>query len=223
MYKGTFGGRPAIYKQRFAKSYRHPVLDNRLNTQRMLRVLPGDAHASAAQEARCIVKAWRGGVPTPTVYHVDPTKGLLVMEFVEGCTAKEALLAQKVSVGEAAHRGRSDFAEALGEMIGELVARLHAHGVIHGDLTTSNIIVAREAGGLVLIDFGLSGVSSSVEDRAVDLYVLERAILSTHPEHGALLFALIVNAYGRALPSSKATLSKLAEVQLRGRKRDMSG
>lgn len=33
----------------------------------------------------------------------------------------------------------------------------------------------------VLIDFGLSYVSVMPEDKAVDLYVLERAFSSTHP------------------------------------------
>jgi len=32
-----------------------------------------------------------------------------------------------------------------------------------------------------MIDFGLSSNSTMIEDRAVDLYVLERAFISTHP------------------------------------------
>jgi TP53 regulating kinase-like protein len=50
----------------------------------------------------------------------------------------------------------------------------------------------------VLIDFGLSFQSSLVEDKAVDLYVLERAFASTHPASEPL-FALVVDAYGREL------------------------
>ena len=33
-----------------------------------------------------------------------------------------------------------------------------------------------------MIDFGLSYLKKSVEDKAVDLYVLEKAFISTHPE-----------------------------------------
>lgn len=53
-------------------------------------------------------------------------------------------------------------------------------GVIHGDLTTSNMIYKDDQ--IYLIDFGLSYVKTSIEDRAVDLYVLERAFISTHPQ-----------------------------------------
>jgi len=84
---------------------------------------------------------------------------------------------------------------ALQANLGKMLARLHACNIVHGDLTTSNIMVrdneeggATTAGGdagattsLVLIDFGLSYSSTLLEDKAVDLYVLERAFLSTHP------------------------------------------
>jgi len=84
---------------------------------------------------------------------------------------------------------------ALQANLGKMLARLHACNIVHGDLTTSNIMVrdneeggAATAGGdagattsLVLIDFGLSYSSTLLEDKAVDLYVLERAFLSTHP------------------------------------------
>ncbi len=61
-----------------------------------------------------------------------------------------------------------------------MVAQLHNHNFIHGDLTTSNFLVEAATGDLVLIDFGLTVVSSSAEDMGVDLYVLERAFISTH-------------------------------------------
>jgi TP53 regulating kinase-like protein len=70
---------------------------------------------------------------------------------------------------------------------------MHLAQVVHGDLTTSNMMLRRSQSSsttdspdlpyeVVMIDFGLSSVSVLPEDRAVDLYVLERAMLSTHPE-----------------------------------------
>lgn len=59
---------------------------------------------------------------------------------------------------------------------------MHNHNFIHGDLTTSNFLIEKSTGDLVLIDFGLTTVSSSSEDMGVDLYVLERAFISTHVE-----------------------------------------
>ena len=71
--------------------------------------------------------------------------------------------------------------------IGEIVAKLHNNNFIHGDLTTSNFLIEESTGDLVLIDFGLTTVSSSAEDMGVDLYVLERAIISTHVQASDLV------------------------------------
>lgn len=131
------------------------------------------------------------------------------MELINGDTCKQAIINGIESL------------EKLGKDIGTIIAKLHSNDIIHGDLTTSNILL-RE-GLPVLIDFGLSSVSNSIEDRAVDLYVLERAISSTHPEIESDLFNTIIQEYGIHVTNSKNTLAKLAAVQLRGRKRDMSG
>lgn len=131
------------------------------------------------------------------------------MEYIDGITVKHTLLAN-----ESAH-------EAIAHRIGQVIAALHSCNIIHGDLTTSNILLRN--GECIMIDFGLSSISTSVEDRAVDLYVLERAILSTHPTIGAAFFARILHAYADKVSNSKTTLAKLAEVQKRGRKRDMIG
>ena len=71
-----------------------------------------------------------------------------------------------------------------------MVAKLHNHNYIHGDLTTSNFMIEDGTGDLVLLDFGLTTVSSSAEDMGVDLYVLERAFLSLH-DHAAELVLLV--------------------------------
>ena len=140
------------------------------------------------------------------------------MEYVESVTAKqvinEDLLLRKV----------------VAEQIGVLIAASHCSDLIHGDLTTSNIIFRRAAGNVavspeaVLIDFGLAQVSNLVEDKAVDLYVLERALLSTHPGSQEL-FDMILDTYARYPQNTDArtVLAKLAEVQMRGRKRSMVG
>jgi len=59
----------------------------------------------------------------------------------------------------------------------------------------------------VLIDFGLSYHSSLVEDKAVDLYVLERAFSSTHPDSEPL-FALVLTAYGKQLGKEWPAISR---------------
>ncbi|KAJ2432712.1 TP53 regulating kinase [Coemansia sp. RSA 2424] len=97
---------------------------------------------------------------------------------------------------------------------------MHSFNIVHGDLTTSNMILGSD-NQLVLIDFGLSQISSSTEDKAVDLYVLERAFISTHP-NSERLFATVLEAYDSSEPA-RLILRRLEDVRQRGRKRDMSG
>ena len=125
------------------------------------------------------------------------------MEHIPGPTAKSAILNKTLPL------------PLIAEQIGKVVASCHAGDLIHGDLTTSNILFREGVDEAVLIDFGLAQVSGMVEDKAVDLYVLERAISSTHPE-ATQLFSLILEAYTDNLDisSGKAILNKLAEGKL---------
>lgn len=68
------------------------------------------------------------------------------------------------------------------------------------------------------------------EDRAVDLYVLERAFASTHPVHPGNVphFERVLAGYREAFQSSRPgewarVQRRLEEVRLRGRKRSMVG
>jgi len=118
--------------------------------------------------------------------------------------------------------------------IGALVATMHNVNIVHGDLTTSNIMLTNATPSptewepeLVLIDFGLSGTAGakgvSHEEKAVDLYVLERAFEATHPYHTQLLVQEIVTAYKALSNTADSVLQRLAQVRLRGRKRECFG
>lgn len=122
--------------------------------------------------------------------------------------------------------------------IGTAVGRLHSIGVVHGDLTTSNLMLRPSPstsppslssspsttlqGEVILIDFGLASQSSADEDRAVDLYVLERAFGSTHPSVEGL-FGEVLKGYGKSFGGAKVVLRKLEDVRMRGRKKSMIG
>ena len=102
---------------------------------------------------------------------------------------------------------------------------MHEKNIIHGDLTTSNMLLRKPAEqlDLIMIDFGLGYIENVAEDKGVDLYVLERAFLSTHPNTEKLfevLLASYVKQYGKA---SQEVIKKLDEIRLRGRKRTMVG
>lgn len=145
-----------------------------------------------------MVKAFRANVNCPAVLSVDAQEGFIVMEHIEGVTAKQAIISKLHTLSHIANE------------IGQVIATAHNCDLIHGDLTTSNILFRN--GKAVLIDFGLAQVSSMVEDKAVDLYVLERAISSTHPE-ASELFSQILNSYADNMDknSARTILNKLAE------------
>lgn len=152
-----------------------------------------------------------------------------------------------VEGGESEGQVASGLSEVVGRKlvdlmskIGRGVGRMHEVGVVHGDLTTSNLLLRpREAnheneevsetdqgdaldGEVVIIDFGLAAVSSQDEDRAVDLYVLERAFGSTHPRTEGL-FGELLKAYGESYKGARVVVKKLEEVRMRGRKKIMIG
>ncbi|KNZ82322.1 putative serine/threonine-protein kinase like protein, partial [Termitomyces sp. J132] len=170
---------PILLKYRFTKQYRHPSLDASLTRSRV------------AGEARTLLKCLRSGVNVPGVRMVDAAAGALGIEWIEGKSVR-CLLPGVDNDGDNLLKEYGVSVEKLMGLIGIQLAKMHAADVVHGDLTTSNMMLRHPSSftsnvpdtptELVLIDFGLSYVSSLVEDKAVDLYVLERAFLSTHPE-----------------------------------------
>ncbi|PHJ25311.1 protein kinase [Cystoisospora suis] len=74
-----------------------------------------------------------------------------------------------------------------------------------------------------LIDFGLSSTSTLPEDKAVDLFVLERAVSSSHVLISKLFLSSFFSSYGQVAVGASSILSRLDAVRLRGRKRLMIG
>ncbi|KAL2535423.1 Protein kinase superfamily protein [Forsythia ovata] len=204
IFESTFVERRSIVKERFSKKYRHPSLDSKLTLKRL------------NAEARCMTKARRLGVPTPVLYAVDPLLYTLTFEYVEGPSVKDAFL--DFGLHGIVEERMNDIATQIGDAIG----KLHDGGLIHGDLTTSNMLIRSGTNQLVLIDFGLSFTSTLPEDKAVDLYVLERALLSMHSSCGNVMDRILA-AYRKSSRQWSSTLNKLAQVRQRGRKRTMVG
>ncbi|KAJ1606013.1 hypothetical protein OJ253_2903 [Cryptosporidium canis] len=187
----TLLDRKVVVKHRFEKKYRHPQLDKNLRTSRILR------------ESRNLVRCNQKGIRCPNVHFVDVENGILIMDYVQGTTLNDYLSCLKAS------SSRLDSELSVASSVGSAISKLHGQ-VIHGDLTTSNIIIDRdsqEKGEVVFIDFGLSYSDSlTVEDKAVDLYVLERSLEVTHPE--IEIMDTILQAYCTAHPDGKSILNK---------------
>ncbi|XP_031983058.1 EKC/KEOPS complex subunit TP53RK isoform X1 [Corvus moneduloides] len=207
VYRGLFLGRAAVAKLRVPKRYRHPALEERLSRRRM------------AQEARSLLRCRRTGIPAPVVYFVDyVTNSIYLEDIVDSITVQDHIYSVQKSGNDTSGLHK------LAEKMGELLARMHDEDIIHGDLTTANLLLRppTEKLDLVLIDFGLSFISGLPEDKGVDLYVLEKAFISTHPDT-EMMFKALLKTYAATSKKSGPVIKKLDEVRLRGRKRSMIG
>ena len=184
-----------VTKHRPKKSYRHPVIDKEFRESRTRR------------EARVLQKAKKVGLCVPNVLGVKESEGVLEIEHVSGVKARDLLEDSKVSMKRKLEVCRE---------IGAGVALLHSHGIVHGDLTTSNFI-AMPKGKVCFIDFGLSFHSDRIEDKAVDLHLLKRAMESKHWRFADDFFAAAVEGYKENYEEAELVLKRLSVVEARGR------
>ncbi|KAJ9501057.1 serine/threonine-protein kinase bud32 [Exophiala xenobiotica] len=264
---------PAALKARPSKPYRHPTLDARLTKQRVL------AEARVLVKLAGLASDPANEINVPAVLGLEwdaarKVKGLsdeqrgarsgggagawLLMEWIEGRSVKDLLRQwdecyKKKSADVPAEEiaRQEEEVKRLLRRIGRAIGNMHDKGaVVHGDLTSSNIIVRPKGGEMngsssavangdlreekdqdgptppdlngeiVLIDFGLATQSIQDEDRSVDLYVLERAFGSTHPRQEDWFDAEVLQSQHGG---SNVVLKRLEDVRLRGRKRSMIG
>lgn len=218
IYDTIFLTKPTIIKERLTKRYREPTLDRKINKHRLLL------------EARCMFRCAKSGILTPAVYMIDVDNLRLYIEKIDGTTIKDLLRRiasvettgpveeDRSSVGNIAYPNEClEWAKKIGIALG----KMHDIDIVHGDLTTSNMML-NSSGNVVIIDFGLAGKSTNAEDKAVDLYVLERAFISTHPGSEEIVKEILQN-YIASSAKSQSIIQRLEQVRLRGRKRDMFG
>jgi len=189
-----FNDEKVIIKHRISKRYRIKEIDQKLRKERTVR------------EARILHRAKEVGVNVPHVYEVDMRDMKIVMEFIEGERLKEYL--EKIPIEE-----RLELCREIGRQIG----KLHEAGIIHGDLTTSNMIL-RE-GKIYFIDFGLAEFDNTAEAQGVDLHLLKRAMESTHYRWFEKGFEAVLEGYGEVRGKEKAQelREKIEEIESRGR------
>ena len=184
-------GRPAVEKVRLPKAYRHERLDDEIRRVRI------------RTEARLMVEARKLGVSVPILYDVDLAGRRLVMEYVDGPQVKEVL--QK----------RPEDPAPVARAVGRLAGTLHARGIVHGDLTTSNMLW--RDGRIHLIDLSMGEKTDAVESQGVDLRLLKEAWTSAHFDLLRLFEEEVVAGYRETYARADAALAKLAEIEDRGR------
>jgi len=180
-------GKNVVFKKRIRKKYRNLILDNQIRKERT----KGEAHL--------LHKVKGFGVRVPLIYKIDPSEGLLVIEKIQGRVMKKNLNENNLEHMESA---------------GEIAAKLHSAGIVHGDLTTSNLIITNS--GIVIIDFGLGFESNKIEDFSVDLLNFKKTYKATHynlPQG----WERFVQAYKKNFSQGDEVIKRIAKIEGRAR------
>ncbi len=178
--------RNSVLKERLEKKYRHPKIDIRL---RKLRT---------RSEGKLLKKVLTLGINVPKVLSSNDKKMTLELEKIEGIKVRDIL-----------DGSDEDLKKVICKEIGKSIKKLHQNDIVHGDLTTSNMIWNDK---LFLIDFGLGKVSSRLEDKAVDIHLLKECLKSKHHVHWMTYWKVFKNNYGL-----KKTFDQLEKVEARAR------
>lgn len=181
---GQYLNKSAILKNRIPKNYRIPEIDNKIRKSR------------TKLEAKLLSDVKRGGVITPLLYNVDLDDKIIAMEKIDGKMVKDIITMKS---------------EDLATRIGQDISKIHNQNIIHGDITTSNMLVDSK-GDLVFLDFGLGRYSDLLEDKAVDLLVLKKSLQSIDQKIASHIFDLVLDGY-----NNDDIVKKIKEIELRGR------
>ena len=192
--QNNYSKNPVISKQRIPKAYRHKQLDQQIRKQRTKR------------EAKILNKALSLKINVPKVLNLNQKgeasdKFDLIIEYLKGDKLAETLNDYKESKQK----------EVM-EKLGKQVSLIHENDIIHGDLTTSNVILKEE---VYLIDFGLGFISTKIEDKAVDLHLIKQALEAKHWKNWEDLFKEFLKGYN--WKESKQVVERLEVVEKRGR------
>ncbi|MBI4447789.1 Kae1-associated serine/threonine protein kinase [Candidatus Woesearchaeota archaeon] len=180
-----------IIKERVPKKYRIPQLDLEIRKK------------NTRAEVRLLTRA-KGVINVPDLFNSSDKEMVIEMEFLDGKKLRDVLDAMNVF----------DRKKAL-KQIGSMVAELHKSNLIHGDLTTSNMIL--KDGKIFFLDFGLGFFSTKDEDKAVDIYLLKQALKSKHYKHWKKSFNEILSNYCKNFNESSMVIKRLERVESRGR------
>jgi TP53 regulating kinase and related kinases len=185
----------AVVKRRVKKEYRNDSLDDQIRRDRTV------------SEVNILHDAKAAGVKVPSILGIEPEANTFLMTFIEGTVARDCLDAMS-------KKDASRLFKNLGRMIGSL----HSAGIVHGDLTTSNVLVT-PSGDPFIVDFGMSRRSTEPEDRGVDLHLLQRSITASHVNDTTPLIKALSVGYQETAGKKihESSWAKAREISRRGR------
>ena len=198
LYCGRWFEKEVIFKHRIPKNYRNSELDKSIRIMRTLN------------EARALIAVKILGINVPIVYEVDIKNAIIVMKYIKGKKLKKYL----------PHLNDEDKQNIFMEL-GKQVAILHENGHLHGDITTSNIIIT-ENNDIFFIDFGLHEYSDKVEDKSVDIHLLKRVLISSHGTDYKVCFNAFLEGYRQGYNEKESkicdqVIKNIRVIETRGR------
>ncbi len=179
-----------IIKERIKKSYRNEFIDNYLRKFRTRR------------EAKLLYEAKKAGVPVPFIIDLDDDR--IVMSYIDGDRLRDIV-----------DRLDKEKRTKIFEEIGRFVARLHLSGIVHGDLTTSNILIKDDK--IFFIDFGLGDFTKDIEDIAVDLLLFKKCIRTSHYKYEEEILNAFFKGYCEEYKNCEEVIKRMNEIEKRGR------
>jgi len=177
-----------IVKFRVPKSYRIKEIDDKLRNRR------------TKSEAK-IMQKLNGIIPVPEIKTVIEKENKIIMENIEGKKLSDNL-------------EKLDY-KKISKLIAENITKMHDKGIVHGDLTTSNMILKNDK--VYIIDFGLGFHSEKIEDKAVDLHLLKQALEAKHYTIAKECFEIILKNY--KAEDSEKIIKRINTIEKRGRYR----
>lgn len=209
VYEYSMDNTNCIVKDRISKDYRIKEIDVSIRKSRTKR------------ETKILKKLEEIGVRVPKLLNVKDDGFAIVMEKIEGIRLKDLMMTADFGENNKETKKdcqkfdskRLDYKKYFRDL-GSIVAKMHCNGIIHSDLTTSNILVDNSE-RLVIIDFGLSFFSQKIEDMAVDIHLVKETLRSTHPDIYEISFKEFLRGYNFSL--SEQVIKRLEIVESRGR------
>ena len=195
---GHWFGKEVIFKHRLPKGYRIEQIDKKLRINRTLN------------EAKALIRVKNYGINVPQVYEIDSENSTIVMKYIKGEKLKDAM-----------NTITKDKKVRFLKELGKSIAILHKNGHVHGDITTSNVIIT-ETQDIFIIDFGLHNYSDSIEDKSTDLHLFKRVLISSHGSDFDLCFEAFLEGYRGEYGTEKKNecnkiLKNITIIETRGR------
>ncbi|MEM0218048.1 MAG: Kae1-associated kinase Bud32 [Desulfurococcaceae archaeon] len=193
IYLAHLHGLKVVIKKRVDKPYRTQEF-NRFFIVNRTRI-----------EAKILSELHLAGLNVPALLFVDEEAGVLGMEYVEG---------ERLSniIDTLDHNAIVSVAREIGSFAG----RMHKLCIYHGDYTLANVIASKR--GLVVIDFGLAGYSTDIEEFAIDLHLMLRSVHAMRPDAASVFEKNMVEAYVQSYGvHGESIIRRMREIRARGR------